>query len=309
MTLPNFVIIGAAKSGTTSLYKYLETHPQVFLSSRKEINFFCLEDEKPENISKLFSLIKNPIVDIETYKSFFIDADPLKHKAIGEVSPGYLFSPEISSSNIKKYCPDIKIIAILRNPISRAYSHFIYSQQIGRENNYNQNIIIDCKLPSNYVYFGHNQYFHRYLNHGFYYRNLSPYLKKFKSDQIKIYLFEELCDSPLKLMQDLLSFLEVDPYFDLNSVNIKNNQSGIPRNKKIYQFFNKKNSGEKNLFFNFIPKQIKKSTVQYVKNQMDKFLIKKAPPISDDLKSSLIEVYREDILSLQQLLQKDISHW
>ncbi|WP_330203117.1 sulfotransferase [Cyanobacterium sp. Dongsha4] len=313
MTLPNFLIIGAAKSGTTSLYKYLNEHPQVFMSPRKEIHFFCTDNEKVVNLKKLTSLssITKPVLNIEDYRKYFEQYNPVKHLAIGEVSPGYLISSEIASKNISKYCPKMKLIAILRNPVDRAYSHFVYAQQIGIEKNSDQNTIVDRKMESNYIYFGHDQYFHRYLDPGFYYRNLLPYFNRFDPDQIKIYLFDDLCHNPTLLMKDLLSFIGVDVSFDFSSITSKNNRSGIPKNKGVYHIFWQKNNSlfRNNKLLNLIPSKIKKFSVNLIRSQLDNILLTKPDPISTQLKSKLVDIYHEDILLLQSLLQKDLSHW
>ena len=119
MTLPNFIVIGAAKCGTTSLVHYLAQHPQVFMSAEKEPRFFA-----PEFFTKYISgpirkgTIRNEM-EVKEYEGLFDDVTT--EKAIGEASTEYIFFPE-TPKRIKKLLPDVKLIAILRNPSDRAFS-------------------------------------------------------------------------------------------------------------------------------------------------------------------------------------------
>lgn len=128
MILPNFLIIGAAKSGTSSIYDYLKQHPQIYMSSIKEPIFFAFEGEQidefgPFNDDPLAKgTLTNSATNIDDYQALFRDVDG--EKAIGEASVRYLYFSK-SPNRIKKYIPEAKLIAILRNPVDRAYSHFL----------------------------------------------------------------------------------------------------------------------------------------------------------------------------------------
>ena len=119
MILPNFLIVGVQKAGTTSIYNYLQEHPQVYMSLVKETNFLekDWENMPPEQQNK------NGIVTLEKYSELF--ADVKDEIAIGEASPNYLFHYESSAARIKKYVPDAKLIVVLRNPVERAYSDYL----------------------------------------------------------------------------------------------------------------------------------------------------------------------------------------
>src|ERR1041385_6888829 len=116
---PNLLIIGAAKSGTTSLHTYLNEHPQIFMARRKEPSFFLLWDN-PERIAlheREGRAEVNFFSTLERYAALFVDGK--EHKIRGESSTAYLANPECAAK-IKQLIPDVKIIAILRNPVSRA---------------------------------------------------------------------------------------------------------------------------------------------------------------------------------------------
>ena len=129
VTLPNFLVIGAEKSGTTALHELLATHPQVFMSEPKEPSFFLSEDRR----YLAQDLMGQPSPDIRTqseYEEIFAAAPPAK--VIGESSPCYLYSPE-AAQLIKATIPGVRIVALLRNPAERAFSQFTFNQQRGWE--------------------------------------------------------------------------------------------------------------------------------------------------------------------------------
>src|SRR5918997_468574 len=122
MTLPNFLIIGAMKSGTTALYYYLEQHPQIYMSPVKEPNFFCSGGQEGWE--------SKSVTRIRAYQYLFKDVSD--EKAIGEASHCYLYEPQ-AVARIQEHLPDAKLVAILRNPVDRAYSHFLHMVRNGTE--------------------------------------------------------------------------------------------------------------------------------------------------------------------------------
>ena len=122
MRLPNFLVIGAARSGTTSLYYCLQNHPQVYVTPVLEPRFFAFEGEKVDFNGPGDRLLKRRIVTkVEDYAALFDGV--IDEIAIGEVSPAYLTS-QSAPVRIQHYIPNTKIIAVLRNPVERAISSF-----------------------------------------------------------------------------------------------------------------------------------------------------------------------------------------
>src|ERR671929_75877 len=121
MTMPNFFIIGAMKSGTTALYYYLEQHPEVYMSPVKEPNFFCSQEQKNG---------ADAVTDIRAYERLFRGV--LGETAVGEASHCYLYEPRAAAA-IRRCVPEAKLLAILRNPIDRAFSHFLHMVRTGSE--------------------------------------------------------------------------------------------------------------------------------------------------------------------------------
>jgi hypothetical protein len=123
MTLPNFLVIGAGRSGTTSLHHYLGQHPDIFVPAVKEPNFFAFMGEDIVVVDHYDHWIRqNSITDLAAYKALF-DRATAEH-AIGEVSPQYLFNRR-APERIKALIPQARLIVILRNPADRAYADYI----------------------------------------------------------------------------------------------------------------------------------------------------------------------------------------
>ena len=154
--LPNFFIIGAAKSGTTSLYKYLTGHPQVFMSPVKEPCFFStglggaddpLGPEPP-------TLIR----DWDAYRQLF--AAVTTETAIGETSANYVYEPQ-TAARIHRYLPEARLIVSLRDPIDRAYSHFLMASRFGLETTSDFHDVVAAEVrgdPGNRPYLERGRY-------------------------------------------------------------------------------------------------------------------------------------------------------
>ncbi len=223
MLMPNFLVIGAPKAGTTSLYKYLQQHPQIYMSPVKEPSFFALEGEELD----ILPSGNHSVTNIDKYQSLFQGV--AEEIAIGEASTTYLYSPK-APERIKYYLPNVKLIAILRNPVDRAFSNYkmilrnkpsslkSFSQEIENEQ---PNLVIrrqEKKRPIT-----------PYIAGGFYYNLLKRYFDIFDSSQIKIYLYEDFTQNTIQVMQDIFKFLEINNTF-LPDVSQKYNVS--PKKKE-----------------------------------------------------------------------------
>ena len=125
---PNFLIVGAAKAGTTSLAKYLGAHPDIFIPEQKELRFFIKDTILQINPKDplLEGILKQSILDKEEYFSLF----DVKEKLTGDASVHYLYHHEEAILNIKKYVGDVHIIIMLRNPVKRAISNYEFLSTI-----------------------------------------------------------------------------------------------------------------------------------------------------------------------------------
>ena len=172
MTMPNFLIIGAMKSGTTALYYYLEQHPEIYMSPVKEPNFFSSQEQ--ENAA-------DAVTHIGSYQHLFRGVSG--EKAIGEASHSYLYDPR-AAAEIRSYIPGAKLIATLRNPIDRAYSHFLYMVRSGTEplDDFAQ------ALREEEVGIHKERTFQDYIGRGLYYDQLERCFGTFPREQVRAYL-------------------------------------------------------------------------------------------------------------------------
>lgn len=293
-TLPNFLIVGAPKTGTTSLYNYLAQHPQIFFSKIKEPFFLSFAEEKfkcKKNITPW--LINN----FEEYKKLFMYSGD--YIARGEASTIYLYYHDKTIKNIKKYIPDykkLKIIIILRNPIDRAYSHYM----MHRKNNW-ENLSFREALQAEKERIINNYHFsYYYQEEGFYYNQVKAYLDNFK--HVKIFLFEEVINNPLDVTKEIFSFLNVDSNFK-PELGKKYNVSGEPKNKFINKIIYG-NSILLKIFKYFLPKKFKfRITELYARVNLKKV------PINHGDKKYLQKIFKNDVLKLEKLIKKNLTHW
>ena len=298
MVMPNFLIIGAAKAGTTSLYKYLEMHPQVYMSPIKEPRFFAVYEENldfqgPGDLTRYY-LVK----DLETYRALFDEVTD--EIAIGEASTWYLYLPK-AAERIKQHIPDVKLIAILREPVARAYSHFWHSirENIEPITDFTQAMEAEAERIEN----NWSQHWH-YRQRGFYYAQLNYYYDLFEPKQIKVCLYDDLVSDPITMMQDIYRFLGVDDTFIPNT-DKKYNVAAIPKNQTVAKLM-KRSRFLKTVISPLIPSQ--KLRLQ-IKDNILKLNLRSQPKLEPTVRKKFIEEYREDIFKLQDLIHKDLSQW
>ena len=203
--MPNFLIVGAAKSGTTSLYHYLSQHPDIFMPMWKELSFFSRDPfgplhkvKKPEYYYKVFAKARN-------------------QSAVGEASTSYLYD-ESAPRQIKKLLGTIKIIIVLRNPVDMAYS--LYNHQVRREgetlNTFESALAAEDNRRKNITfrkksYGWHANYY--YYHRGLYFKQVKRYLEAFGKNNVLILLFDELMCNSAAVAQKAFRFLGVNDAF------------------------------------------------------------------------------------------------
>jgi Sulfotransferase family len=295
MTLPNFFIIGAPKAGTTTLNFVLDQHREVFMCPVKETGFFWAYNQniRLEGIGSE-KLLNRLVKDLNEYQGLFRRVTD--QKAIGESSVRYLSSQQ-TPGLIHRFVPDARLIVSLRQPAERAFSAFAHNLRDGLEpcSDFAQAIDQDRGGVRD------GWLFCRYLANGFYYRAIKRYLEYFDISQLHISLLEDLIQEPTSLMKDIFRFLGVDDSFppDLSH---KHNVSGVIRNPVKRTLWRRSNRLRVALR-PFLPPKMRHSAFEWVIRDLDKL---KIPP---DQRKELTEYYRQDILQLQDLIQRDLSHW
>ncbi len=308
--MPNFFVVGAQKAGTTSLYHYLDQHPQVFMSPAKEPFFFDHEiDSAGKLVPQRFgrrSLSRKPrFANMGEYRALFEGVRD--EKAVGEASPLYIYAPG-TAERIKRYVPEARIVALLRNPADRAYSAFLYAVRIGVEPLTDFSRVLqeeERRIRDNW------HYVYRYRDRGFYYGQLEAYYEAFGPKKVGVWLYEDLREDPQSVSSSVFRFLGVDDSF-VPDTSARHNAARVPKNAVSRAIIKGMNGA-----FPVAKKIIPSSSVR-VKDQWDfkvrqlvnsKILAKEPPPLDPTLRAELLEGYREDILRLQDLIGRDLSLW
>ena len=298
MTIPNFFIVGAAKSGTTALYKYLDSHPAIFMSPHKEPRFFAFENQSLSFAGPNGDDINgSTITSLADYHNLF--AGVTDEVAIGEASTAYLAVPE-SADRIYQHAPDAKIIAILRHPAERAYSSYLHLKRDNHEpySDFSQAL---RKEPQRRAQ--NWEFLWRYKELGYYFEQLKRYYARFDRDSIRVYLYDDLCADSTALLKSIYQFLGVSEHCP-ELLSERHNSSGIPRNRGVYNYLLKENDPIKNIVKTFLPESIRRPIVnRLIQRSLHK------PQLSPQLRHQLTQEYRDDILQLQDLIQRDLTHW
>ena len=275
--LPNLIVIGAQKSGTTSLHYYLNLHPQISMSREKELEFF-MED-------------RNWHKGVEWYKSHFTT----EAKVYGESSPNYTAYPAWDGVPERMYSviPDTKLIYILRDPIDRMLSQYVQYVAVGLEN---RPVEIAFRVLN---------YHNAYARRSRYFMQLQQYLKYFSSSSILIITAEDLLNERRKTLENVFAFLDVDetfysPKFD----NIKHGSGGRRRKNRIGLLL--KELAESN-----IAKMFSTDTRMKIGQVVElAFSTKIARPALDEsLRAELVRFLKEDIDRLREFTGSDFSAW
>ncbi len=301
--MPNFLIIGAGKCGTTSLDNYLKQHPEIFIPEIKEPNFFgyelMTEADFRENPQELIHF-RNSVTTIDDYQKLFEPA--MKGQVKGETSNTYLYH-KYAPEGIYNYNKDIKLIAIFRQPADRLWSRYLH---LSRESRLPTQDFSEC-LNRNSIWWERNDL----INEGFYFKNLSPYYELFNPSQIRVYLFEELKNNGEKVLEDIFGFLGVDTTFKVD-MSVRYNKSGIIKNTLFDKIIG--NHGlipglTRTIMGNSYQKLKQSSTLQkLITSIRSKNLAK--PSIDPGIRKILTnDIYCDDIRKLSKLTGKNLQHW
>lgn len=296
MRLPTFLGIGVEKSGTTSVYNYLNQHPDIFMSPIKETNF--LEQEWGDEKVQIHRASDKRIDTFEKYCDLFKDAG--NASAIGEISPNYLFHYQSSSKRIKRYVPHAKMIALLRDPVERAFSDYLMHLRDVINGGHPK------PLAEQALYKAKTSFT---IRKGFYYEPLKFFIHTFGSQNIKVLLYDDLCNDPVRMMQDIYQFLGVNDTFEPD-VSTRSQVAQIPKSQSINKLLKTQNPIRKNIALAlklFLPDAVR----QRLRSTLISFNShgKEATTLSVEDRTVLAQLYREDVQKLQDLIQRDLSAW
>lgn len=297
MSIPDFVIVGAPKCGTTALARYLAGHPRIFLSRVKEPNYFCLD-------APGLRVIDRP----ETYRGLFTPARP--GQLCGEASTAYLFSnaavPAILESN-----PAARIIVLVRNALEMVVAHhneklhhfeenepdFETAWRLSAERARGLKVTADCRAP-------------RYLDYqaiGRLGEQMSRLMAAVPRSQLQAIVFDDLRADPGAVYRDTLRFLGVEPderdAFPVVNARKANAWPALARFlkqppapiRRLKLAVKRTFPAQTKLFGSVVHRLNERPAARYV--------------LRDPLKREMIAAFRDDVLLLGELLNRDLSHW
>ena len=302
MTMPNFLVIGAAKCGTDSLCNYLGQHPQIYISPSREPNFFVAEGQPeipytgPGDRVALDSM-NMWVSTLDRYESLF--AGVSSEKAIGEGTTWYIYD-EGAPQRIWQHIPHAKLIAVLRNPVDRAYSAYTMLLRDGRETIGDFARALDAedeRTRRRWEPMWH------YTKLGFYTHQLKRYYNTFEPSQMYVIVHDDFSAQPAKVVKDVYRFLEVDDQFTPDT-STRYNVSLVPKHLGVHALV----AGEhpaKTAAKALLPVKIRQAMKQRVVERN----LTRPVPMDAEVRQRLVTLFRADILALQEMIGRDLSTW
>ena len=270
MTLPSFLIVGAQKSGTTSLASYLSDHPDVLMPEHP-VTFFNRNFER----------------GLDWYSQHF--PTTTEAQKVGEGTPEYMYHESVAP-RIAESLPGVRLIAILRNPVDRAYSHYWHNQTRGREQLSFQGAVAaeparlsgaDPTTRARYAY----------LDRGRYLKQLKHLRRYVPADHLHVLIFEELRKDPIPVVQQTFAFLGIDSTYVPNNIGHVRNRFVSFRSQKLRKPIR------------HLP-AVARMAARRLNARHSSY-----PPLENDFRLELAEGFAQDNRDLEDWLGRDLSLW
>ena len=296
--LPNFIIAGFPKCGSTSLYYYLNEHPEIFMPKQKELHYFTFDIlsatlEGPGDIE----VNKFHINNFEDYQKAY---ENVKNEiAIGDASPSYINYPSCIPRIKKKLGDNVKIIILLRDPIKRAYSNYLH---LVREHREGLDFLSAIKEEENRKSKKYSDFWY-YTFNSFYYEKIKVFKSEFKD--VMIITAEEMSKDTQRVIGEVYSFLEVNQNFIPKNIDRKYNPGGAFKNNFITRFFFKQ-SKTRSLIKQVLPIA---PWMKHLKHKIIKQYQEPTPNIDEETENYLVNLFEEDVMKLKSGLGVNIENW
>ena len=289
--MPDFIVFGAGKSGTSAFHNALSNHPRIFCSNPKEPHYFAA----PEILARRTGILETDVTTESAYQSLFSGADGSQIR--GESSIGYLRNPN-APGRIHECIPDVKLIAILRQPVDRAYSNWLHARHIFNEPIADFLTACQFRATSDWK-LGLN-----YLNDSYYARHLKTWFAVFPREQFKIFLYEDWQQNPKQVLNETFQFLGV-PELSAISVGRDNVTSISPRSVLLKKLL-KPSPRFRPLIRSIIPAIVRYQITRFL-NRVNQG--KRAAPLDSSIRTKLTAGFESDIAELETLIGRDLTHW
>lgn len=296
--LPDFLVIGFPKCGSTSLHYYLDAHPEIFMPKQKELHYLSFPIISKLNRGPQDKYIKRlHIRDYKTYEKQFVSAK--KNQIIGEVSPSYVNYPNFCIPKIKETLDNPKIIILVRDPIKRAYSNYLHLKREQRENlSFYEALLKEEERKKN----GYSDFWYYKFNSTYYSK-----IKAFKNafSHVLIIESEMLKNEPKDCLSEVYDFLNVDSNFTPKNINKSYNEGGLYKKSLLTNLIFKQNK-----YRDFLRKNLPmKASLKHFKQKLIKVYQEEAPEIDIQSKTLLIESLKEDSQNLKKTYNLSCKNW
>ncbi len=290
------IIGGAPKSGTTAIYYYLKQHPELLLSPKKELHFFSrIALEKTAGGPGDRHVLREVPSSFNEYLNYF--PSEVRGRIAVDVSPSYLYH-FMSANEITRLLPDAKIVFILRNPADKAFSQYLHLVGSGRENLSFSDALCCEKDRQQQGYAD----MWLYRESGFYANALSHYYHVFGQGRVRVYYYDDFRTNPEKVLRDIFSFAGIAEDVPLAPVTDVN-RSGRPRSSLVSRVFLSPN------WFTFLLRRIVPQGIgRLARKQIKDYNTGAKPGFPPNLRNSLLEDFRDDILRVEEILGRP-SGW
>jgi hypothetical protein len=289
---PNLLIVGAAKSGTTSLHNYLKQHPDFFMTNHKEPHFLINNEIGVKRVHKA-------VTTLSDYQKMFEGSSEYKYR--GESSVMYLPFPDIAIRNIKKYLnKDVKIIIMLRNPVERAFAGYLHNVRYNTSENLSFEEAIE-KSEERYQKNNDMTPDTRYLHVGMYYNQVKKYMDEFGKN-VHVVIYDDYVSNINRSIKRVFDFLKV------NNIEMDTSQrhmvgGWIFKNPILRKVMVSKN-GLKSFVKLLLPSSSLRKKIRAI---IMRFGTSKTPELTTKMRKFLEDYYRDDIVKLENLIDKDLN--
>ena len=300
--MPDFLLVGAAKSATSSLHNYLEQHPQIKMPAIKETWFFSFYKNPPAYDSP--GKLSNLVSERDEYLKLFNGVK--SEQILGDACPSYLYTYEDTISNIRQLYTDdalakLKIIISLREPVSRAYSqYYTFKRKVEEPLSFEQAVLestINQRMRDNW------NIFYDYIGFGLYSKQVQAFQQAFGDKNVMVVLYDDIRQDMPAVCRSVYEFVGVEPGFQVDD-NVKHNSlTGEPKMKWLVSGL-LSNNKFKRVLSSLIPKKLRMVIVYIIL----KPLLKRESLDEGKLKE-LAAFFEQDILKLEKLIGRDLSHW
>jgi len=306
--LPDFIIVGAMKAGTTTLHHILNQHKCIFIPNR-ELLFFDIDDieqnfdffVETSQTWSIFDFEKNFDEYLRWYKSFFKDAR--EGQLIGEDSTTYMASQK-TPSRIADLFPDVKLIFMLRDPVFRTYSHYWNMVRTGQA-------IYDFEKTMQYMP-------GTLLQRSLYKTHIERYKRYFHDKNMKFIIFEEFVEDIQRTINEVCKFLGLDSSIDVSKINTHKNPAVVPKNIRLQVVYNRilrsRNLTTKKFGSHLPHTSFNKPNKVFeifdtVFKRVNITRKRKYPPMRTSTKQFLQKLFSKENRGLSNLIRKDVQEY